>query len=320
MKDGKTMNDIIKYSTDCLKLLSDKFKDRNIFHWIDFGTLLSAYRDGKMFDHDYDVDICIFKETKSDVIQILNELINENRLSIMFGTEGNIIMIEFSEHNIKSRRFDIYICERNGNFIGMPHFNGNFKFKSFYIDELETIKLGDYQFNCPRHLSSFLKVRYGKDYMIPQYRCEELDKEWWEIADNVGTDNDHHVAYTYGVYDMFHVGHLNLFRRIKNNFDKLIVGVHNDEQVITYKQKPIIPYKDRLEIIKSCKYVDDIVENAPLIITNQILDEFNADYVIAGKENEEYLKKYYNVSENRLHLISRTPDISTSILKSKIVQ
>ena len=165
MKDGKIMNDIINYSTECLKLLTDKFKEKNIFHWIDFGTLLSAYRDGKMFDHDYDVDVCIFKDKKDDVVRILNELTNEKKLSILYGTEGNIIMIEFFGHDIKSRRFDIYICERNENFIGMLHYNGNFKFKSFYIDELETIKLGDYEFNCPRHLSSFLKLRYGKDYM-----------------------------------------------------------------------------------------------------------------------------------------------------------
>lgn len=320
MKDGKTMNEIIKYSTDCLKILTNKFISNGIFHWIDFGTLLSAYRDGKMFDHDYDVDVCVFKKDKESVVSILSELQDLGILSILYGTEGGVIMIQFIENDTTSRRFDIYICERYGNLIGMPHFNGNFKFKSFYIDELETIKLGDYQFNCPRHLSSFLKVRYGKDYMIPQYRCEELDKEWWEITDNVSVDKETHVAYTYGVYDMFHIGHLNLFKRIKENFDKLIVGVHNDEQVITYKQKPIISYKDRLEIVKSCKYVDDVVENAPLIITNQILDQFNADYVIAGRENEEYLKKYYDVTENRLHLISRTPDISTSILKSKIVK
>ena len=63
------------------------------------------------------------------------------------------------------------------------------------------------------------------------------------------------TAYTYGVYDLFHIGHINLFKRIKENCDKLIVGVHNDEQVMTYKKKPIISYDDRLEIIKSCKYV-----------------------------------------------------------------
>ena len=313
------MNDIINYSTECLKLLTDKFKEKNIFHWIDFGTLLSAYRDKKMFDHDYDVDVCVFKDRKNDVIQILKEFVSEKKVNIttLFGTEGDIIMIQFLGDEIKSRRFDIYICERVGNTIGMTHFNGNFKFKSFYINELETINLGGYKFNCPKHLHSFLSLRYGKNYMIPQYRCEELDKEWWQIDDNVGIDKEHHTVYTYGVYDMFHIGHLNLFKRIKENFDKLIVGIHNDEQVMTYKQKPVIPYEQRLEIVKSCKYVDDIIENAPLVITDQILNGFNADYVVAGRENEEYLKKYYQVSNDRLHLISRTEGISTSMLKSK---
>ena len=44
------------------------------------------------------------------------------------------------------------------------------------------------------------------------------------------------TAYTYGVYDLFHVGHVNLFKRIKSNCDKLIVGIHNDDQVKTYKK------------------------------------------------------------------------------------
>ena len=311
------MNDIINYSTDCLKLLSDKFKERNIFHWIDFGTLLSAYRDGEMFDHDYDVDICIFKETKSDVIQILNELINENRLSIMFGTEGNIIMIEFFGHDIKSRRFDIYICERNGNFIGMLHYNGNFKFKSFYIDELETIKLGDYEFNCPRHLSSFLKLRYGKDYMIPQYRCEELNKEWWEITDNVGVDKRYHIVYTSLVGDLFHEGHYNLLKRCKKLFQKVIVGVHNDEQVMSYKEKPLDSYEVRLENVKKTGLFDEIYENAPAITTQSFIDDLEVDFVVAGRESSEKIKQMYPVDINRLHLISRTEGISTSILKSK---
>ena len=98
------MNEIINYSTDCLKLLCDKFKERNIFHWIDLGTLLSAYREGKMFDHDNDVDICIFKEKQSDTIQILNKLVSENKISIIsrIENEGNIISVEFFGHNIKN--------------------------------------------------------------------------------------------------------------------------------------------------------------------------------------------------------------------------
>ena len=126
------------------------------------------------------------------------------------------------------------------------------------------------------------------------------------------------IAYTYGVYDLFHIGHLNLFKRIKQQCNKLIVGVHNDEQVMTYKNKPIINYYDRLEIVKSCRYVDEIYENADLITTDDILIKLKADFVFAGNENPEYLKKYYQVSSDKLILLSRTENISTSKIKNML--
>jgi cytidyltransferase-like protein len=128
------------------------------------------------------------------------------------------------------------------------------------------------------------------------------------------------TAYTYGVYDLFHIGHINLFKRIKENCDKLIVGVHNDEQVMTYKKKPIISYDDRLEIIKSCKYVDVIYENADLVTTDEILYKLNADCVFAGREKEEYIKKYYQVSKNKLILLDRTGHVCTSDIIKNIIK
>lgn len=128
------------------------------------------------------------------------------------------------------------------------------------------------------------------------------------------------TAYTYGVYDLFHVGHVRLFKRIKENCDKLIVGIHNDEQVMTYKKCPIISYRNRLEMIQSCKYVDEVYENADLITTDDLLNKLNADYVYAGKENENYIKKYYQVSDNKLILLDRTNDICTSDIITKIIK
>jgi glycerol-3-phosphate cytidylyltransferase len=64
------------------------------------------------------------------------------------------------------------------------------------------------------------------------------------------------IGYTTGVYDMFHIGHLHLLKKAKNNCDYLIVGVSTDELVKSYKNKmPIIPFEDRLEIISSLKFV-----------------------------------------------------------------
>lgn len=67
------------------------------------------------------------------------------------------------------------------------------------------------------------------------------------------------IGYTTGVYDLFHVGHLNLFKNAKGMCDKLIVGVTVDELVAYKGKKAMIPFEDRIELIRSCKYVDAAV-------------------------------------------------------------
>lgn len=67
------------------------------------------------------------------------------------------------------------------------------------------------------------------------------------------------IGYTTGVYDLFHIGHLNLLKNAKGLCDKLVVGVTVDE-LVTYKgKKSMIPFEDRIEIVRSIKYVDAAV-------------------------------------------------------------
>ena len=68
------------------------------------------------------------------------------------------------------------------------------------------------------------------------------------------------VGYTTGVYDMFHIGHLNVIRRAKEQCDYLIVGVSTDELVQKEKNKtPVIPYEERAAIVAALRYVDEVV-------------------------------------------------------------
>jgi glycerol-3-phosphate cytidylyltransferase len=77
------------------------------------------------------------------------------------------------------------------------------------------------------------------------------------------------VGYTTGVFDLFHIGHLNLLRRAREACDKLIVGVTSDE-LVRYKHKnSVIPFEERIKIVKAIRFVDEVV-------TQSTMDKFEA--------------------------------------------
>lgn len=64
------------------------------------------------------------------------------------------------------------------------------------------------------------------------------------------------IGYTTGVFDLFHVGHVEILKKSKSLCDKLIVGVTSDKLVRYKYKKAVIPYKERMKVVSSCKYVD----------------------------------------------------------------
>lgn len=67
------------------------------------------------------------------------------------------------------------------------------------------------------------------------------------------------IALTYGTYDLFHIGHVRLFERIKQRYDRLIVAVSTDEFNAVKGKKAVVPYADRVAMVRACRYVDEVI-------------------------------------------------------------
>lgn len=132
------------------------------------------------------------------------------------------------------------------------------------------------------------------------------------------------IGYTTGVFDMFHIGHLNILRRAKEQCDVLIVGVSTDDVVQRYKhKKPIIPFEDRCAIVSAIKYVDKVIAQEDM---NKlaVVKHINADVVFVGSDWKgtntwmEYEKEFNNVGCKVVYL-DHTDGISSTILRNKII-
>jgi len=115
------------------------------------------------------------------------------------------------------------------------------------------------------------------------------------------------------VADLFHYGHVELLRRAKNHGDKLIVGIHNDETVMEYKRKPVLNMKERIAVVEACKYVDEIIPDAPLVVTNEFLSQHGIDALIHGDDlTADDINRMFGQVKDKLLLVNYTDGISTT--------
>lgn len=134
------------------------------------------------------------------------------------------------------------------------------------------------------------------------------------------------IGYTAGVYDMFHIGHLNVIRNAKANCDFLIVGVTTDEVVEKNKNKtPIIPFAERAAIVEAIKYVDKVVPQERYDIQGKVETVINnhIDVMFVGSDWEG-TEKWKKIEEElakvgcRVQYLPHTDGISSTILRDKL--
>jgi len=209
------------------------------------------------------------------------------------------------------------------------------------LDPTENLRKIYDQFNNPKIIlvcgtnwkrvpgAEFVKSVGGKIVQLPFY--EKLSKK--NLVNNFLSpiknlkiekrNKKEKVVYTAGTWDLFHVGHLNILKKSRALGTKLIVGVSTDELVASYKKNfPIVPYEHRLELIKNCPYVDEVIKQNKKILGIEQLKSIGMDVLTIGDdwkgkylEGLEWAKKQPNID---IIYLPYTKEVSSTHLKKKI--
>jgi len=127
-------------------------------------------------------------------------------------------------------------------------------------------------------------------------------------------------VYCDGIFDLYHSGHVRHFKLIKDTYKscKLIVGVVGDTDATEYKRKPIYKQEDRYLLVSSCRYVDAIVTNCPMVVTQEFMDDHDIDLVVhAFKDDEDFKKQSSFFKDINFERLPYYGDISTTDILHK---
>ena len=312
--------------------------------WLAYGSSLGAVRDGGFIDGDLDMDLMLWRED----FDRLKECICSGgmRLSLPpfhwnfrvlpsggdllrikpIGKEGEIVYridifpLRKSSDNIRCYNNSIHRLVKNQHakrWGGYPRL-----YKLYHFENFKKIKFEGLDFYVSKYVEQTLDFLYsGADGTDNTWR-EPVSNGELDWDKNISRDKDDKVVgCVMGAFDLFHIGHLRLLERSSKIFDKVVAAVHSDEVIIEYKKKkPVIPYEHRVEIVRSCRFVDEVIEAPLRPQTIEFLNENNLDYLVHGKTEPKFLKEHYSeiINENRLFLLDETEDYHTTDLIERI--
>lgn len=132
----------------------------------------------------------------------------------------------------------------------------------------------------------------------------------------------HRRVYVDMVGDLFHAGHVELLRAAKARGDWLIVGVLSDETAASYKRRPIMSLAERVAVVEACRYVDEVVADAPFRVDEEFLAQHVITTVVHGDDlTPEGAEAVYGAAAAAgvLEYVPRTWPISTTDLIQRVL-
>lgn len=192
---------------------------------------------------------------------------------------------------------------------------------SVVISDLIVAKMARRELHPVIVIASMLSV-FNHNLMIYILVGVYFIKMFREICDGLGLPLLTPVVNVYasGVWDLLHLGHMKHFDQISNLGNRLLIGVHDDKDVESYKRTPTLTMEERATTASYCKGVSGVIRSAPLILTEEFIREHNIHKVVSSVEYDSPDDEYYRVPREMgiLHIINRVPGVSTSGIMERV--
>jgi glycerol-3-phosphate cytidylyltransferase len=314
-----------EYAIENLGLIAKVFDQNNVPYWLTDGTLLGYHREKDFISHDLDTDIGImFKDFSPHVLRKLTK--EGFKIHHVFGYPEDSLEISLVRKGIKTDLFFFY--ERGHNKVYHCAFlkgkqRIDYEYEKFSLQKIEFL---GYKFFAPDNILKYVTTKYGSGWSTPV-----KDWDWaYSPCNHVKTDvvidaNRQKKKYnnwlksattviTYGTYDTFHYGHIELFLRAAELGKRLIVAVSTDEFNSIKGKISKFNYEKRKSWVESIQHVDLVIpeESWDQKITD--IEKYGADILVMG---DDWAGKFDNLPCEVIYF-PRTPEISSTTIKKAI--
>jgi glycerol-3-phosphate cytidylyltransferase len=309
------------------KLLNDpdRFGGWQPTWWVGVGTALGMVREKNFLPHENDIDVRIGlhyqsnRQACADALKVVRALYRHDFLPVReVYFDGRPMQVAFYDQTNHHALLDIYFFYSGiseGHYVNVNHATLRRKPASF-VENRRAMAWPGYQnlkVNVPWPVEDYLAWRFGPEWRTPK-RSDELGP-----VDNACLEPHPRISVlTYGTWDLFHTGHLNLLQRARELGDHLVVGVVSDELCATKGKSPLQNEQQRAEPLRKLPFVSEVFIQRNLDQKEFDIERFGISHLVVGDDwlNHPRFEQVRGYRGVQLHYLPRTPGISSTQLRA----